>query len=83
MWTLFIIRLRWRPCRAASKDPLATNEACVTGTLNVLHEAKQAGVKRVVYAASSSAYGDQPFMSKRELDLPAPAIALCGSQTGR
>ena len=54
------------------KDPLATNEACVTGTVNVLHEAKQAGVKRVVYAASSSAYGDQPFMSKRELDLPAP-----------
>lgn len=54
------------------KDPLATNDACVTGTLNVLHEAKQAGVKRVVYAASSSAYGDQPFMSKREIDLPAP-----------
>lgn len=54
------------------KDPLATNDACVTGTVNVLHEAKKAGVKRVVYAASSSAYGDQPFMSKRESDLPAP-----------
>ena len=54
------------------KDPLATNEACVTGTVNVLHAAKEAGVKRVVYAASSSAYGDQPFMSKREQDLPAP-----------
>lgn len=54
------------------KDPLATNEACVTGTVNVLHEAKKAGVQRVVYAASSSAYGDQPFMSKRESDLPAP-----------
>lgn len=54
------------------KDPLATNEACVTGTVNVLHAARQAGVKRVVYAASSSAYGDQPFMSKRESDLPAP-----------
>ena len=54
------------------KDPLATNEACVTGTLNVLQAAREAGVKRVIYAASSSAYGDQPFMSKRELDLPAP-----------
>lgn len=54
------------------KDPLATNEACVTGTLNVLHAAKKAGVKRVVYAASSSAYGDQPYMSKRESDLTAP-----------
>ncbi len=54
------------------KDPLATNEACVTGTVNILHEAKKAGVQRVIYAASSSAYGDQPFMSKRESDLPAP-----------
>lgn len=54
------------------KDPLATNQACVTGTVNVLHAAHQAGVQRVVYAASSSAYGDQPFMSKRESDLPAP-----------
>lgn len=54
------------------KDPLGTNEACVTGTLNVLHEAHKAGVKRVIYAASSSAYGDQAFMSKRESDLPGP-----------
>ena len=53
-------------------DPLATNDACVTGTVNVLHEARQAGVQRVIYAASSSAYGDQPFMAKRESDLPAP-----------
>ena len=54
------------------ENPLATNEACVTGTVNVLNEARKAGVKRVIYAASSSAYGDQPFMSKRERDLPAP-----------
>lgn len=39
-------------------DPLATHEHCVTGTLNVLVAARDAGVKRVVYAASSSAYGD-------------------------
>ena len=54
------------------EDPLETNRACVTGTVNILHEANKAGVKRVIYAASSSAYGDQPFMSKREADLPAP-----------
>jgi UDP-glucose 4-epimerase len=52
--------------------PLDTNEACVTGTVNLLNEARKAGVRRVVYAASSSAYGDQPFSSKRETDLPAP-----------
>ena len=54
------------------EDPLATNQACVTGTVNVLHQARQAGVKRVIYAASSSAYGDKPFMSKRETDIPSP-----------
>lgn len=54
------------------KEPLATNAACVTGTLNVLDAARQAGVRRVVYAGSSSAYGDQPNMSKRETDLPSP-----------
>ena len=52
--------------------PLDTNEASVTGTLNVLHESRKAGVRRLVYAASSSAYGDQPGSSKRETDLPAP-----------
>lgn len=54
------------------KQPLDTNAACVTGTLNVLDAARQANVKRVVYAGSSSAYGDQPYMSKRETDLPSP-----------
>ncbi len=52
--------------------PLDTNKACVTGTLTVLDQARRAGVRRVVYAASSSAYGDQPYASKRECDLPAP-----------
>ena len=52
--------------------PLDTNHACVTGTLNVLDQARRAGVRRVVYAASSSAYGDQPFSSKRENDIPSP-----------
>ncbi len=52
--------------------PLATNAACVTGTVTLLDAARTAGVRRVVYAASSSAYGDQPTASKRETDLPAP-----------
>lgn len=52
--------------------PLDTHAACVTGTVNLLDAARRAGVRRVVYAASSSAYGDQPTSSKRETDLPAP-----------
>jgi len=53
-------------------DPISSNEANVTGTLNVLHEAKRAGVRRVVYAASSSAYGDTPTLPKVETMRPAP-----------
>jgi UDP-glucose 4-epimerase len=52
--------------------PLDTHDACVTGTLNLLDLARAAGVRRVIYAGSSSAYGDQPFQSKREIDLPRP-----------
>ena len=46
--------------------------ACVTGTLNVLDAARRGGVRRVVYAGSSSAYGDQQGRAKCETDLPAP-----------
>jgi UDP-glucose 4-epimerase len=52
--------------------PLASHAACATSTLVVLHEARKAGVRRVVYAASSSAYGNQPQPLKRETDLPSP-----------
>src|SRR5688572_19559374 len=44
--------------------PLDTHAACSTGTLNVLDLARSSGVQRVVYAGSSSAYGNQPFQSK-------------------
>lgn len=54
------------------EDPLASHAACVTGTVVVLHAAQKAGVKRVVYAASSSAYGNQPTPVKKETDLPSP-----------
>jgi UDP-glucose 4-epimerase len=52
--------------------PLDTNAACVTGTVVLLDQARRAGVRRVVYAGSSSCYGDQPSSSKRETDLPGP-----------
>ncbi len=50
-------------------DPLSSNEVNVKGTLNVLVAARDAGVKRVVYAASSSAYGDTEELPKHE-DMP-------------
>lgn len=53
-------------------EPLASHAACATGTLQVLDAARRAGVRRVVYAGSSSAYGNQPSIAKRETDLPAP-----------
>ncbi len=52
--------------------PMDTHRACVTGTLNMLRHSVTAGVKRFVYAASSSAYGDVPTSSKRETDLTMP-----------
>jgi UDP-glucose 4-epimerase len=53
-------------------DPVATNVACVDATLNLLVAARAAGVRRVVYAGSSSAYGDTPTLPKREDMLPNP-----------
>ncbi len=53
-------------------DPAATNRNCVDATLNVLIAAKEAGVRRVVYAGSSSVYGETPTLPKREDMLPAP-----------
>jgi len=53
-------------------DPLETHLHNVTGTLNVLTAARKAGVKRIVYAASSSAYGDTPTLPKREDMAPKP-----------
>ncbi len=53
-------------------NPRETHEACVNGTFNVLTQALESGVRRVVYAASSSAYGDQPVSPKVETMSPAP-----------
>jgi nucleoside-diphosphate-sugar epimerase len=66
-------------------DPIETNENGVNATLNLLVAAREAGVRRVVYAGSSSAYGDTPTLPKREDMAPNPispyAVAkLAGEQ---
>jgi len=54
------------------KDPQGSHESNVNGTLNLLIAARDAGVRRIVYAASSSAYGDQPTQPKHEEMAPSP-----------
>lgn len=65
-------------------DPLGSNRANVDGTVNLLVAARDAKVKRVVYAASSSAYGDTPTLPKREEMMPNPlspyAVAKLASE---
>jgi len=53
-------------------DPISTNEVNVVGTLNILDAAKDANVKRVVYASSSSIYGNSEVLPKREDMMPEP-----------
>lgn len=67
------------------EDPASTNRNCVDATLNLLVAARAAGVRRIVYAGSSSAYGDTPTLPKQEQMLPDPispyAVAkLAGEQ---
>src|SRR5450631_857774 len=65
-------------------DPLGSNRANVDGTVNLLVAARDAKVKRVVYAASSSAYGDTPTLPKHEAMTPNPispyAVAKLASE---
>jgi nucleoside-diphosphate-sugar epimerase len=56
------------------KDPVTSNRANIDGSLNVLVAARDAGVRRVVYAGSSSAYGDTPTLPKRE-DMPTGPLS--------
>ncbi len=69
-----IFHLAAMPSVALSvEDPLRCHEICATGTLHILNAARKAKARRLVYAASSSAYGDQPGEMRREDD---PLIAL-------
>jgi nucleoside-diphosphate-sugar epimerase len=65
-------------------DPMGSNRANVDGTVNVLVAARDAKVKRVIYAASSSAYGDTPTLPKHERMTPDPispyAVAKLASE---
>jgi UDP-glucose 4-epimerase len=65
-------------------DPLGNNSANVDGTVNVLVAARDAKVRRVIYAASSSAYGDTPSLPKHEDMAPSPispyAVAKLASE---
>src|SRR5579862_787233 len=65
-------------------DPIGSNRANIDGTVNVLVAARDAKVKRVVYAASSSAYGDTPTLPKNEAMNPNPispyAVAKLSSE---
>src|SRR5271170_8033335 len=65
-------------------DPIGSNQANVDGTVNVLVAARDAKVKRVIYAASSSAYGDTPTLPKHEGMTPDPispyAVAKLASE---
>jgi nucleoside-diphosphate-sugar epimerase len=56
------------------KDPVTSNRANIDGSLNVLVAARDAGVKRLVYAGSSSAYGNTPTLPKRE-DMPTNPLS--------
>lgn len=56
------------------ENPLATNEVNINGTLNVLVAARDNAVKKVVYASSSSVYGDTPTLPKQE-DMPANPLS--------
>jgi UDP-N-acetylglucosamine 4-epimerase len=54
------------------QDPLMTNAVNINGTLNVFTAAKESGIRRVVYAASSSTYGDHPGLPKVEAEIGNP-----------
>ena len=57
------------------EDPLGTNDINLNGTLQVLEASRHASVKRVMFAASSAAYGNAPEQPKRETMLPEPVSA--------
>ncbi|MBM3187136.1 MAG: SDR family oxidoreductase [Chloroflexi bacterium] len=62
------------------RQPLASHEVNVTGTLHVLQAAREEGVGRIVYASSSSVYGDSPVLPKREDMTPDPLSPYAASK---
>ena len=69
----FVLHLGAIPSVTRSvEDPRTTTEVNITGTVNLLLAARDAGVKRVVFTSSSSVYGDTPTLPKREEMIPSP-----------
>ena len=69
----YIFHVAARPSVPRSvKDPRTSHTANVDGTFNLLEGARAAGVRRIVYSASSSAYGNQPGFPRRETMMPMP-----------
>ncbi|MBS1792587.1 MAG: SDR family oxidoreductase [Acidobacteria bacterium] len=60
--------------------PVETHQACVNGTFNLLLKAKEAGARRVIYAASSSAYGETLVLPKVETMRPEPLSPYAGAK---
>jgi nucleoside-diphosphate-sugar epimerase len=70
------------------KDPEKTLEVSMNGTLNALSAAREAKLKRVIYASSAAVYGESPVLPKEETMLPSPyspfgAAMLCGEELSR
>lgn len=65
------------PVPRSINDPVTTNEVNISGFLNMLAVARDAGVKRFIYAASSSTYGDSASLPKVEEVIGKTALALC------
>lgn len=61
-------------------DPLETNDVNVTGTLSLLVESRNAGVKRVIFSSSSSVYGNTKKFPSKETDIPAPESPYAASK---
>jgi UDP-glucose 4-epimerase len=77
----FILHQGARPSVPQSiQDPLGTHQANASGTLNLLVAARRAAVSRVVYASSSSVYGDTPTLPKEERMQPEPRSPYAASK---
>lgn len=63
--------------------PLESHAHCVTGTLTLLNAARQAGVRRVIYAGSSSAYGNLPYEFEEGRGFSDPVVPLCSCKACR
>jgi len=67
----------------STSDPITAHAVNTTGTVNILFAAHRANVRRVVFAGSTSAYGDTPELPNHEEQLPRPLSPYAASSTAR